>query len=317
MANALATLTEQFKPLFPRFEEALAGAMPVERMMQTVMVAAEGNPKILDANRQTLFNAAMGACLLRLPVDGVTGQAYLVPYSGRVQLLAGYQGLITLAARSTFVCHADLVREKDKFKHISGSNPLIEHEHGNGTKIERGAIVGAYAVYRSKHFPSVLRFMDRAELDEVNSGRNVWKSNPEAMMLKTPIRRAAKLLPMDTAQDLGVAIALEEQHDLGHHAEVTADMNVKVDKSVTVETTEPDTNKRLQEAAKPYELDADPLVIQCLTPKKFATAFLAELETAPDWKKLFKDNKATLKRIRKDDPASADLLAAEYKKCKG
>lgn len=318
MSTALTVLQDQFKPLMPRLEEALAGALPVERMVQAVLVAAEGNPKILDANRQTLFTAAMGSCLLRLPVDGVTGQAYLVPYSGKVQLLAGYQGLVTLAARSTFSCHADLVREKDIFDMTSGSDPRIEHRHGQGTKIDRGAVVGAYAVYRSKLLPDVMRFMDRAELDEVNSGRNVWKSNPEAMMLKTPIRRAAKMIPMDAAQDLSAALALDEQHELGHHAEVTADMNVRVDKGVhVVNAGQPDVAKKLDEAQQAYELDVDSSVIQCTTAAKFAKAFLAELETTPDWKKLFADNEATLKRVRADAPAVADTLAAEYKKCKG
>lgn len=318
MTNALTVLQDQFTPLMPRLEKALAGAIPVERMVQTVLVAAEGNPKILEANRQTLFNAALGACLLRLPVDGVTGQAYLVPFKGRVQLLAGYQGLITLAARSTFSCHADLVREKDIFDLVSGSDPCIEHRHGPGTIHNRGAVVGAYAVYRSKILPDVMKFMDRAELDQVNSGRNVWKTNPEAMMLKTPIRRAAKMIPMDAAQDLGVALALDEQHELGRHAEVTADMNVKVDKGVHVEDgPQPDVAKRLADAAQAYELDVESSIIQCQTPEKFSTTFLAELETTPDWRKLFADNEATLKRIREDAPVVADTLGAEYKKCKG
>ncbi len=321
MTNALATLTEQFKPLFPRLEESLAGAIPVEKMVQTVMVSCEANPGLLECNRQTLFSATLGACMLRLPVDGVTGQAYLVPFKKRVQLLPGYQGLITLAARSTFVCHADLVRERDNFKMTSGSNPGIDHTYGQGQKTDRGAVVAAYAVFRSKHFPDVLKVMDRAELNEVNSGRNVWKSNPEAMMLKTPIRRAAKLLPMDTAQDLGLALALEEQHDLGHHAEITPERVVSVDRGVSVEDTPQNVSERLTETttATPYSLDVCESgvdIIQFQTPDKFVAGFLQELETCTDWESLFNANSEALKRLRGDAPELAATLEMEYKKCK-
>ena len=35
-----------------------------------------------------------------LEVDGVTGQAFLIPFKGRAQLVIGYKGFNTLAARS-------------------------------------------------------------------------------------------------------------------------------------------------------------------------------------------------------------------------
>jgi hypothetical protein len=38
--------------------------------------------------------------VLGLEVDGVTGQAYLIPFKGKAQLVVGYKGYNTLAARS-------------------------------------------------------------------------------------------------------------------------------------------------------------------------------------------------------------------------
>ena len=227
MSNELAIFEKQLTPLMPRFEDILAGAMPVERLKQTLIVSCETNPALLQANRQSLMSAALGAAMLRLPVDGVTGQAYVVPYKGKAQLIPGYGGLITMAARSSFSVHADIVRENDHFEMTSGSNPGIEHTHKGTTKAERGKPIGAYAVYRSHHFPSIMKWMSHEEIMACSNGRNVWKSNPLAMYQKTPIRHAAKLMPYEAAADLRLGIALEEQHELGRHAEITEERTIR------------------------------------------------------------------------------------------
>ena len=120
-------------------------------------------------------------------------------------------------------------------------------------------------------------------------------------------------------KDLGMAVALEEEHNLGNHAEITPQGAVKVNSGVEVQETPQDVSTRLDGATKrgPYDLDVGEMVIQCQTPEKFAAAFMQELETTSDWRALFDANTDTLKQIRQDDPKTADLLQAEYKKCKG
>ena len=100
MSNALAILEKQFEPLAPRFAQVLPASLPVERLIRTVMVSVERLPKLMECDRQSLFNAAMSAACLGLEVDGVTGQAFLIPFAGKAQLVIGYKGYSTLAARS-------------------------------------------------------------------------------------------------------------------------------------------------------------------------------------------------------------------------
>src|SRR6516225_5043021 len=89
--NDLAIVQKQFEPLLPRLEAALAKTIPLPRLMQTIWISLERNPKLFDANRQSLFNAALTFAFLGLEVDGATGQGFLIPYAGKVQPVIGYK----------------------------------------------------------------------------------------------------------------------------------------------------------------------------------------------------------------------------------
>jgi len=43
----------------PNFAEVLAGMMPVERMVRSLIISVQRNPKLLDCDRQSLLNAGM------------------------------------------------------------------------------------------------------------------------------------------------------------------------------------------------------------------------------------------------------------------
>src|ERR1017187_6870358 len=109
MANEVAIFESTLRPLTPRFEQALGGVMPVAKLMRSIMISVERTPKLLNADRQSLLNAAMSAACLGLEVDGVTGQAFFVPFANRAQLIIGYKGMNTLAARSGFTVQGDVV----------------------------------------------------------------------------------------------------------------------------------------------------------------------------------------------------------------
>jgi hypothetical protein len=110
VASEIAILETQLKPLAPHFAQVLGKTMPVERLMRTVMISVERLPLLLQCDRQSIFNAAMSAACLGLEVDGVTGQAYLIPFKGRAQLVIGYKGYNTLAARSGITITGAVVR---------------------------------------------------------------------------------------------------------------------------------------------------------------------------------------------------------------
>jgi len=251
-----------------------------------VMVSMEQNPKLLQATRQSLLNAVMGAALLRLPVDGVTGQAYIVPFKERgamkAQLIVGYGGLITLAARSGWIVTATDDREKDELSLRGGTEPMLSHTF-DPKRADRGPVRGAYAVARHRHFPPVYRYLDLATIYEArdrSSGwrafkaghvsSSPWQTDPLAMILKTPIRQLAKVLP----RDVQMGVALEDQHDLGRVAYVTPD-GIRMDGEGP-----PPVDPVSRILPRLFAYTADGIEIACRGTEDWMTAVYGELEHA-------------------------------------
>src|ERR1700682_2325505 len=173
MANEIAIFENVLRPLTPHFEQALGGAMPVERLMRSIMISVERTPKLLDANRQSLLNASMSAACLGLEVDGVTGQAFFVPFAGKAQLIIGYKGMNTLAARSGFTVQGEVVRDGDEFDYELGDRGFVKHKPKLGA---RGPIIAAWATASSLTRPSIISVLGIDDIMEI------MKKSPGAKM---------------------------------------------------------------------------------------------------------------------------------------
>ena len=234
MANELAVLETQMKPLAPRFAQVLPANLPVERLMRTVMLSVERLPKLLECDRQSLFNSAMSAACLGLEVDGVTGQAYLIPFKGRAQLVVGYKGYNTLAARSGITITGEVVREGDDFDFDEGEG-WVRHKKKLGNKGAR--IIAAWAKAASNDRPPVVKVMGIDDLMAVKAkspggqrSDSPW-NDPNigfpAMCEKTIKRRLARSLPLNVMQ---LAARMDEAVDeQGAAAPITPDMGVIID----------------------------------------------------------------------------------------
>ena len=207
MSTALTIFESQLKPLKPQFAEVLGDLMPVDRLIRTVLVSVERAPKLLDCNRQSLFNAAMSAAVLGLEVDGVTGQAFLIPYKDRAQLVIGYRGFNTMAARSGITIQGAVVRENDKFLYQLGTNGSVTHVPVLGSA---SRIVGAWAVAEANNRPPVISVLSMDEIMAVKA-KSPGARKPDspwndpnvgfvAMAEKTAKRRLARSLPLNVVQ---------------------------------------------------------------------------------------------------------------------
>jgi recombination protein RecT len=207
IANALVTFERQLTPLAPRFAQVLGKTMPVERLIRTIVVSVERLPKLLDCDRQSLFNAAMSAAVLGLEVDGVTGQAFLIPFKNKAQLVIGYKGYNTLGARSGITITAAVVREGDQFDYELGSKCYVHHIPVLGNKAR---IIGAWSCATATNRPPVPAVLG---IDEIMAIKNrspggaradsPW-NDPQvgfpAMAEKTAKRRLARSLPLNVMQ---------------------------------------------------------------------------------------------------------------------
>lgn len=218
VSSDLVIFENTLKPLAPRFEQALAGAIPVERLMRSIMVSVERNPDLLTkSDRQSLLNASMSAACLALEVDGVTGQAFFIPFAGKAQLVIGYKGMNTLGARSGFSIQGEVVREGDEFDYELGDRGFVKHKPKLGN---RGPILAAWATASSLHRPSlvsVLGIDDIMEIMKKSPGAkrsdSPWRDMMigfPAMAAKSAKRRLSRAMPLNADPRFHLAAAMEE-----------------------------------------------------------------------------------------------------------
>lgn len=233
MGSELVVLEQQLQPLAPHFAQVLGKTMPPERLMRTIMISVERLPQLLQCDRQSIFNAAMSAACLGLEVDGVTGQAYLIPFKGRAQLVIGYKGFNTLAARSGITITGAVVREGDEFDYQLGSAAYVRHK----PKGSKGRITHAWACAQSLDRPAVVEVLDYDELLAVKARSPGAKRSDSpwndpaigfpAMCQKTAKRRLARAMPLNIMQQAArMDEAVDEQ---GAPAWISPEKGVVID----------------------------------------------------------------------------------------
>lgn len=212
-STALIALEQQLKPLAQPLAEVLADRMPVERLTRTLLISCERNPKLLECDRQSLLNAALSAAVLGLEVDGITGQAHLIPFKGRAQLIVGYKGYNTLGARSGITITGRVVREGDAFDYDVAEGwvthkPVLDNQ---------GRIIAVWAKAAANGRPPVVEVLGiheilaiKAKSPGARKDDSPWNDAAigfPAMAEKSAKRRLARSMPLNVYQ---YAARLEE-----------------------------------------------------------------------------------------------------------
>jgi recombination protein RecT len=201
MANELAVIENHLRAVRPRLDAALGGVMPSTRLEQTILVSCERTPALLACTPQSVLNAAMTFAVLGLPVDGATGQGYMIPFKRQAQAVIGYRGYNTLGARAGLTITGGTVREDDEFDFELGSGAFLKHRPRLGS---RARIVAFWAVASALERPpiiSVLSLDDVMAIKAKSAGRESgpW-ADPDigfpAMGEKSAKRRLARSTPL-------------------------------------------------------------------------------------------------------------------------
>src|SRR5262245_61624861 len=134
----------------PTMQEQLKSALPphvtVEKFLRVAMTAIQQSPKLLEMERASLFASIVTSAQLGLLPDAQLGEAYFVPFKGKVQLIPGYRGLIKLA-RQGDIGHveAEIICANDSVDWVMG-------DHANFEVIvnwrDRGPLIAVYAMAR-------------------------------------------------------------------------------------------------------------------------------------------------------------------------
>jgi recombination protein RecT len=188
-----------------------------------IMTQIHTNPKLLECTPNSIILAAFRAAMVGLTIDGISGQAFLVPRNRKVRtdkgdqwimeanLQIGYQGVLKHIHGSKEVksVYPAVVREGDFWEAPEMTERGVVFRHKPNYDDSSGRIIGAYArvklvkdeeplvyylpierIYREHRDVSVAY-----KKDDPNC---VWNKYEEAMVLKTVLIVAGKYLPKDT-----------------------------------------------------------------------------------------------------------------------
>jgi len=199
--DVIKEVTNKINLMEPQFQKVLPPHITPEKFARVVITALKKTPKLLEVNRDSLFEACMFAAVDGLLPDGREGA--IVPYKGRAKWLPMVYGILKKIRNSGHLqlIHTAVVHSKEPFTYsITEKGPQLTHSPIIGK--DRGEIVSVYAFAHTTDGGRYVEVMGKDEIDKVRacsqSNSGPWFDWYEEMAKKTVIRRLSKLLPMSS-----------------------------------------------------------------------------------------------------------------------
>lgn len=212
--------SENIKQKFNEVLDKGAGAF-----VTSILSLVKSTPQLAAADPKTVISAAMTAATLKLPIDPNLGFAYIIPYGKEAQFQMGYKGYIQLAMRTGQykTINASVVYEGQ----VEGVD-FITGEIIRGTK-KSDKVAGYVAYFELINGFSKMVYMTKEEMlrhaqtfsKSFSRSSSVWKTNFDAMGLKTVIRRLISKYGIMSIemQGAGLATALSADKEYERPAE--------------------------------------------------------------------------------------------------
>lgn len=264
-----------------QIQEALPRHIRADHFIRTAITCISKNPKLLECTVPTLLGSLITAAQLGLNPDGITGEAYLIPFSNskkqpdgtwkkvmEVQFIPGYRGLVQLAMRSGIVksFQAREVYENDRFEYEFGLEPKLIHIPWKidlkSEKKDRGILMYVYAVVQYTNGGSAFEVMNMDEVAIIRQKSKApdspaWKDFFGEMAKKTVIRKIAKMCPL--SPEFNKAVGLDEMAEflgsqknerelINYEVDQTLYQAVEEDISQEAKTEEDEMNQEREEA---------------------------------------------------------------------
>lgn len=209
------------------FEELGAGMLSYGKEAVFAMQMLSKNEfSINTANRnpRSVLLAMINVASTGLTLNPAYGYAYLVPRDGAIMLDISYKGLIKIATDTGAImwARAECVHEKDTFTyHGPAAMPDIVTDPFR----DRGPIIGAYCIAKTKDGDILTEVMDMAAIEKIRSkstaftkgGGGPWKDFFAEMIRKSVIKRARKTWPYTESNErLAKAVEIANQAEGGY-----------------------------------------------------------------------------------------------------
>ena len=252
------TVSEIKNYLSPELKATLPAHVTPEKFFSSVSKAIIDNPKLLDADRRTLYSAVLKAAEVGLEINSALGHAYLIPFKGKITFIPGYRGLMDLARRGGDVKSFSVqeVRENDDFV-VEFGKEGFPFSHRPRLSGDRGEPTFLWCMATFKDGTFHWDFMSIEDIKKIQAAApsakafsSPWKTHFIEMAKKTIVRRVCKMLPVSTQRLVESAVEMEnssyekEPEKLDHE-------NVF---DVTPQEVDPKTEINEQEEIKMQEL---------------------------------------------------------------
>lgn len=214
------SIADIIRTIEPEIKAALPSVLTPERFTRMALNAISNTPALNTCTPMSFIAALMNAAQLGLEPNTPLGQAYLIPYNNKkkgvteCQFQIGYKGMIDLVYRNENVqtIQAQVVYENDTFEYELGLNSKLRHIPALK---DRGEMVYVYALFKLQNGGYGFEVMNResvlAHAERYSpgfSGYSPWKTDFEAMAMKTVIKKLLKFAPLKA--DFQRALASDE-----------------------------------------------------------------------------------------------------------
>lgn len=193
--------------------KVLPTSVELNKFLEIAWSTVRGNSHLHDCTPASIVSSVKEAAQLGLTIDGVLGEAYLVPYGKTAQLQPGYRGLRKLALQSeaiyrieAHVVYACDLEDPYTFQ-VERRDTGTTYVHRPNPFGKKGSedIVGAYAIAYytdSMDRNPQIEVMSREQIEfarNCSKGKNSgpWRQHYAEMARKTVIRRLCKHLPLE------------------------------------------------------------------------------------------------------------------------
>lgn len=182
-----------------------------ESFIQSVIVACSSSDYLLSCTPESIWNVAVKAAILKLPVDPELGQAYIVPFKGTATFQLGWRGLVQLALRSGMYSRINVTNiyrdEIERYDPIEEEITFKEGYNANAERFRKGSTpVGYYAWFRLKNGFEAKRFITRGQAEahakeysqaykyDLRKGykKSLWSTDFDSMGRKTVLKMVLK-----------------------------------------------------------------------------------------------------------------------------
>lgn len=197
------TKTLTIKDLVEANVEKLGDTLPEhmrgDRMVRVALTTLRQTPKLMSCDPYSFLGALFQCAQLGLEPN-IDGQCYIIPYGKEATFQIGFKGFVEMFYRhqSAQGLQWGVVHDNDEFEFDKAMNEI---SHKINLKEERGDAYAYWVKAFLKGGASTFHVMSKIDCEKHGKkhsktfGNGPWKSDRDAMCLKTVLIQLMKLLP--------------------------------------------------------------------------------------------------------------------------